>query len=258
VRDVVVVGETAVLCHLPMAGIEEEVHVVTVSKIRSEECTVEVRQILIAVVAARVSIVKVEADVDALSCIHGEFRVDVVFSVCLVAAVVILDIGLRRQRVHEEKRLWALFREAVWLGEDKIVGHIRTIDEDTAQTGGVVATRSVVFTVNTVIEGGVHKEVGQGVGNAGNHVTEFPVNRPNIESLRYLLIACGVVVVLVEVVVLRVLGDITRLVNLIVGDLGHNTSYGQHQRQQQCQSCFHLIILKDDSAILKHIAIKMI
>ena len=241
-----------------MAGIEEEVHVVTVSKIGSEERTVEVRQILIAVVAARVSIVKVEADVDALSCIHGEFRVDVVFSVRLVTAVVILDIGVGRQRVHEEERLRAFFREAVWLGENKIVGHIRTIDEDTAQTGGVVATRSVVFTVNTVIEGGVHKEVRQGIGNAGNHVTEFPVNRPNIESLRYLLIACGVVAVLVEVVVLRVLGDITRLVNLIVGDLGHNSSYGQHQRQQQCQSCFHLIILKDDSAILKHIAIKMI
>ena len=177
---------------------------------------------LIAEIAARISVVEIETEVQTLAGIHGKFGIDTVLTVGLVAAVVVEDTGIGRQGVHEEPCLRPFLHETVGLGEDEVVGS-GTIDEDTAQARGVVASRGVV----ACVEHTVHKEVGQCVGLCRDHITELAVDGPYIESLGHLLVAGRIVVVLVEVLVLPSLGDVTHLIYLIIDILGPGTGKRQ-------------------------------
>ena len=179
-------------------------------------------EVLAAEIPACIGIVEVEADVQPLAGIHGKFGIDTVLTVDLVAAVVVEDTGIGRQGVHEEPCLRPFLHETVGLGEDEVVGS-GTIDEDTAQARGVVASRGVVFAIDACVEHTVHKEVGQCVGLCRDHITELAVDGPYIESLGHLLVAGRIVVVLVEVLVLPSLGDVTHLIYLIIDILGPGT-----------------------------------
>ena len=177
---------------------------------------------LIAEIAARISVVEIETEVQTLAGIHSKLGIDTVLTIDLVAAVVVEDTGIGRQGVHEEPGLRPLLHETVGLGEDEVVGS-GTIDEDTAQARGVVASRGVVFAIDACVEHTVHKEVGQCVGLCRDHITELAVDGPYIESLGHLLVAGRIVVVLVEVLVLPSLGDVTHLIYLIIDILGPGT-----------------------------------
>ena len=98
-RDVVVVGDAAIFCRLMLVGRGQHVHLVAVATIRSEQCGTEVRLALVLVITATIVVVQVEAEAQLLVGIHGKFRVDVVFTILLVAAVVIAYVGIGRQRV---------------------------------------------------------------------------------------------------------------------------------------------------------------
>ena len=85
------------------------------------------------------------------------------------------------------------------------------VDGNTVDARGVVVARGVILAVFARIENGVHKEMWHSVRKRREHVSELPVNLPHLQSLGYLLIAGGVVVVLVEVAV----GAITIDVSLV-------------------------------------------
>ena len=177
---------------------------------------------LVTEIATRIGIVEVETHVQTLTGIHGKLGIDMVLTIDLVAAVVVEDTGIGRQGVHEVPRLRAFLHEAIGLCEDEVVGS-GTIDEDTAQTGGVVTSRGIVFTINTCIELVVHKEVGQCVGLCRDHISELAVDGPYIETLGNLLVTGCIVIVLVEVLVLPSLGDIAHLVYLVIDILSSGT-----------------------------------
>ena len=239
VGDIIVVSYTAVLRSFLMAGVEEEMEVVLVADIRAEHGSVEMGDSLIAEIASGVSIVEVEADVYAFAGIHGKDRIDMIFAVGLVAAVVVEHPGIGRECVHKEKLLRTFLHEAIRLGEDEGVA-LRTVDEDAAHAGRIVATSMVELTIYATIEGGVHKQVRQRVGLSGDNVAELPVDIPGIDTFRNLLVSGGIVIVLVEVLV--ALGDIAHLVDLVEGILGIDGRQGQQRENEQTQSFNHSVI----------------
>ena len=222
-----------------MTGVEEKMEVVLVADIRAEHGSVEVGDSLITEIASGVGIVEVEADIYAFAGIHGKDGIDMVLTVGLVAAVVIEHPGIGRERVHEKKLLRPFLYEAVWLGENEGVA-LRTVDEDAAHTGRIVAACMVELAINATIEGGVHKQVRQRIGLSGDDVAELPVDIPGIDALRDLLVAGGVVVMLVEVLV--ALGDITHLVDLVEVILGIDGRQCQQREKEQAQSFDHSAI----------------
>ena len=136
----------------------------------------------------------------------------------LVAAVVVEDVGIGREGVHEEELVRLCLYKAVGLCEGKVIW-LGTVDENTALTGRVVAARVVVLTVHAAVESGVHEQVVHGIGFCGNDVAEGAVYGPGVYTLGNLLVTGSVVVVLVEVIVVAALGDVSHIVNLIVGVL---------------------------------------
>ena len=258
-RDVIVVGDTSVLGSLLMSRVEEQVQVIAVANIGAEQGAIKMRDALVAVVASGIGIIEVEAHIDPLTGIHGKLRIDMVFTIRVVSAVVVEHIGVGRQRVHKKKLLRALIDKPVRLGKDKDVA-FRTIDEYPTQTWGVVASCMAVLAIHRTIERRVHEEVGNRIGLHEDPVAEFPVECPGIETFGYLFVACRVVIVLVEVLVVATLRDIAHLVNLVKRILGTDVDQCQQSEKQQTQSFCHsayLIIRKDDSAILKHMENKM-
>ena len=130
-RHVVVVGNTAILGNLAMACGKQEVQLILVADIGTEQTAVEVGEVLVAEVASGVGIVEVEAYVQTLARIDRELRVDMIFTVGLVAAVIVGDIRIGRQRVHKQELLGAFLRVAVRLCEDVVIGRHRAVDENT-------------------------------------------------------------------------------------------------------------------------------
>ena len=220
VGDIGIVGDAAILFDLLVTVGEDSVHVVFVAGIRTEYGSVEMRLVLVLEIAPGVSIFEVEAEVQALVDVDGELSVDMVLAAGLVAAVVVLYGGIGRERVHEEMLVGLSLHEAVGLGKGEVIV-VGTVDEDTAQAGRVVAAGVVVLAIHTVVERGVHEEVGHGVGLSRRDIAEGAIDGPCVDALGNLLIAGGVVVVLVEFVV--TLGDVAALVDLVVDVLGRRS-----------------------------------
>ena len=105
--DVIIVGDAAVFVGLMLITRGQQVHLVAVTTIRTEQRCTEVRDVLILVVASAVVIVKVEAKSQALVGIDGKFGVNMVFTVLLVATVVVADVGIGRQRIQKVKGIIA-------------------------------------------------------------------------------------------------------------------------------------------------------
>ena len=151
-----------------MVGIEEEVQLILVTTIGGEYRTVEVRDTLVTEIASGIGIIEVKAYVEALAGIHGKLSVDMVLTVELVTTVVIEYAGIGRQGVHEQE-LVDLFRgKAIGLGEDKVV-EFRTVDEDTAHAGCIVAARGVVLAIVARVQRGVRHPPGHLEGRQGKH-----------------------------------------------------------------------------------------
>ena len=203
-----------------MSRIKEEVHVVFVTQIGGKDGSVEVRDILIAVVASGIGVVEIESYVEALIGIDGKLGIDMVLTVGLVATVVVEHVGIGRQSVHKQEFLWSLLRKGVGCSEDEDVVDNRTVDEDSAQARCVIVTRVVELAIGATIEGGIHKEVGQGVRHCRNHIAELPVDGPYIDTFGNLLVLGGVVVVFVEFRIVITLGHVAHFVDLVKRVLG--------------------------------------
>ncbi len=198
---VVVVYNTSILSHFLMIGREESVHLVSVAKVRGKQSGTEMRVVLVVIVAAGVGVVEVETEAQLLTSVYCKQGVDVVFTVGLVAAVVIRDICYWRQCVCEEKIVGLLHHMTVRLREDKLFRE-RTVYHYTALACGIVVACGVVFTVESGVEHRVHKQVLQGVGLCRDDIAELAVYAPHIQSLGNLLVyVCGVLIVLVEIAV---------------------------------------------------------
>jgi len=177
-----------------------------------------VRRALVAEVASCIVVVEHEAESESLVRIDGEFGLQAILTVLLVAAVVVVHVGQWREGIGEQ----VLFR----LPEEETIGvcehkraHLLAVNEDTAQAGCIVVAGRVVFTIEACVERCVRIEVGQGVGYGWDDVAELPVDSPRLQSLGYLLVVVGgIVVVLVEVLV--TLRDVAALVYLVVYVLG--------------------------------------
>ena len=180
------------------------------------------RHVLVLEVASGVGVFEVEAEIQALVDIDGEVRVDMVLTAGLVVAVVVEDRRIGRERVHEEALVGLSLHEAVGLGKGEVVV-VGAVDEDTAQTGCVVATCMVVLAIHAVIERGVHEEVWHGVGLSQRDVAKSAVDGPCVETLRNFLITGGVVVVFIEVIV--ALGYVAVFIDLVIGILSDGIGY---------------------------------
>ena len=89
VGDIVVVGDTAVLSRLAMVGREQGMHLIFVADIRGKERCTEVGGALVLIVTSGIVVVEVETDAQPLVGIDSKFSVDMVFTVLLVATVVV-------------------------------------------------------------------------------------------------------------------------------------------------------------------------
>ena len=166
-----------------MRCIKEEVHVVFITQIGREDGCVEVGGTLIAIVASGIRVVEVEAYVEALVGIDGKLGIDVILAVGLITTVVVEDVGIGREGVHEEELLRPFLHKAVGLRKDEDIIDDRTIDEDSAQARCVVVTRSVVLAIGTCVEGGVHEEVRHRVRHCWDHIAKLLIDGPHIDTL---------------------------------------------------------------------------
>ena len=89
VRDIIIVGDTTILSSFLMSRIEEYVQVIAVANIGAKQNTIKMRDTLITMVASGVSVIEVKAYIDPFTGIDGKLRIDMVFTICFVSAVVI-------------------------------------------------------------------------------------------------------------------------------------------------------------------------
>ena len=157
------------------------------------------RDVLILVVAAAVVIVKVEAKSQALVGIDGKFGVNMVFTVLLVATVVVADVGIGRQRIQKVKVL-RLFAHIVIAVDKEESADSRTVYEDAAQSRCIVVAKRVILAVASGGIDAVLVQVRHGVERCRRDVTETAVYRPGPHALWHLLVVAGrVATVWVEV-----------------------------------------------------------
>ena len=225
--------------------------IVFITQVRGENGSVEVRYVLIAVVASGIGVVEVEANVKGFMGIDSKLGIDMVLAVSLVATVVVEYVGIGRQGVHKQESLRPFLYKGVGRGEDEDIIDHRAVDEDPAQAGGVVASRVVVLSIDAVVEGGVHEEVGHGVRHSRNHIAELPVDGPHIDALGYHLVFGGVVVVFVEFRIVAALRHVAPLVDLVEGVLGTDGCQCQQCNENQTQSFSHSVISSFAEPILR-------
>ena len=116
--------------------------------------------------------------------------------------------------------------KVIWLGEKEVIFFL-TVDKDTTQSGGIVASRGVIVAIHATIESGIHKQVGQGVGLCRNYITKPSVDSPRVESLWNLLVLSGILAMLVEV--LASAAYVSVLVNLIEITISLSADMSQRQ-----------------------------
>ena len=184
------------------------------------------RYVLVAVIAAGISIIQIESKVESLVGVYCEFGIDMVLAVGLIAAIVVKYAGIGRQGVHVQQFVWLLIHKTVGLGKYEVIA-IRTVDKDTTQSGGIVASRGVIVAIHATIKSGIHKQVRQGVGLCRNYITKPSVDSPRVEPLRNLLVLCGILAMLVEV--LASAAYVSVLVNLIEITISLSADMSQRQ-----------------------------
>ena len=102
-----------------MCCIKEEMQIVFITQVRGENGSVEVRYVLIAVVASGIGVVEVEANVKGFMGIDSKLGIDMVLAVSLVATVVVEYVGIGRQGVHKQESLRPFLYKGVGRGEDE-------------------------------------------------------------------------------------------------------------------------------------------
>ena len=91
--NVVILGDTAVFSHLLMVCAHQQVCLITVAEVGTEQRVVEVCRTLAVVIAAGINIVELESQAQSLAGIHGEQCLEMVFTVILVTTFLIGQVG---------------------------------------------------------------------------------------------------------------------------------------------------------------------
>ena len=188
VLDVVVVGDSAVLCRLLVQGREEQVRLVSVAYVRSPHGIFEVRGALAVVVATSVLIVESESHAQSFSRVDGKHRLEVVLAVGTVSAAVERHVGDGRGGVGEVEFADGRADAVEGLCEDKLPLVQPSVDKDTVDAGRAQIAQRVVFSPQSRGEWGVHVHVLQGVHLCLLSVAESLVYGPHLQSLGYFLV----------------------------------------------------------------------
>ena len=176
-------------------------------------------------------IVKVKTKTKPLVGINGKLCVDMIFTMLLVATVVVGYMGVGRQRVGEQELVRLLGGVVVGLGKEEFVS-LLSINEDTAQTGRIVVTSGVVFTIKTSVVDGVLIEVGHCVVLGRTNIAETAVDGPYPDAFRHLfftLYRVALVGIEVLIAVLIILIDVAVGIHLIIHLSLHTTRHADHQ-----------------------------
>ncbi len=157
-RDIPVVGYSAVLGHLLVVCREQQVRIVPLPDVGAVHGIVEVGGALLLVVSPAIDVVELEADADFLSYVGAEKSLEMVFSVCLVTALVVRQVCYGRQGVGEQELVGRLYEVVVRLCEYELVGH-GAVDEYTVDARRTEIARRVVFAPHPGCEYCVHEHV---------------------------------------------------------------------------------------------------
>ena len=146
--DVVIIGDTSVLCHLLVIGREEDMGLIVVTEIRAVHRIVKMRSALTGIVATGIEIVDIESYTQPLSGIHTKLGYKMVLTVHTVTATVITQIGKWRQRIGKMKLCRILHKKVVRLYKEEILTG-RPVGINTVDARCTVITRRIVFTSQT-------------------------------------------------------------------------------------------------------------
>jgi hypothetical protein len=97
-----------------------------------------------------------------------------VFSELFVTTVVVSNVGIGRQRIHEQESVRLLGGIAVCVRKKEIADSW-TISEDAVLTGGIVVANRIEISVNARVVYGVLEQMMECIRLCGNDVTELAV-----------------------------------------------------------------------------------
>ena len=160
---------------------------IAVAQVAAIHRVVEVGSALVAVIAAAVDVIEKKPYANALTRIHRELSLEMVLAVGSVAAVVVADVGERRQRVGEEEVLHRCYEIVVGIDEDEFI-ILFPVNEDTVLTWRPQVAGGVVFPPQARCEDGVLKHIGERIGLSGDTVAESAVNLPHVDAFGNLLV----------------------------------------------------------------------
>lgn len=131
VADIVVILDAAVLTHLHIVDVDIGMYVVTLSTVVSVEGATEHAVGLTVVISAPVKVVQLQSQAGELVDVRGKIGPHTVFSVLVVAALVVGEVGYGTQRIGEAEVLQSRAEEAEGLHEEEIIA-LLTLHEHTA------------------------------------------------------------------------------------------------------------------------------
>lgn len=127
---------------------------------------------LVGVISACVRIVENETKAEAFAGIYGKFGVDMIFTIGLVSAIIIRNVGKWRQRVCEVQLVGLPYYVAVWLCEYELIRE-RPVYDNAVFPCRIVVAGGVVLSVQSGVECGVGVQMRNCVGYGGSYVTEL-------------------------------------------------------------------------------------
>ena len=187
-HDVFIVGDAAVLSDFLMICRHQQVGFIAVAEIAAVHRVVEVGGTLRVVVAASVDVVEVKAEAEPLSGIHAELRGEVVVAIRPVATLVVAQVRERRQGVGEMKIARLCEEIVVGLCEEEMAVGL-SVDEYPVDAGCSLVASRIVFSTQTLGEGGVHIHIRKGVWRHGGTVAKLLVDRPRLHAFGDFLVA---------------------------------------------------------------------
>ena len=105
------------------------------------------------------------------------------------------------------------------------------VNGNTRESRSVVVASGVIFPIFASIEDGVHEEMGHSVGERRNDVAKPTVYLPHSQSLGDFLVACSVVVMLIEVLVSGITIRIHAVEASVVIHLSERLGFGTQGRE---------------------------
>ena len=143
---------------------------------------------MVGVVAPLVQIVELEAEAQALTCIYRKECFEVVFTIGMVTAGVVRQIGNGGEGVGEMEVLNGCHEISVWVSEQEVGITEFSVNEDTVQAWGAETSQCVVFSTQSCCEDTVHIHVTDSIRFRKSTVAKTLVNRPYLQAFRNLLV----------------------------------------------------------------------